>query len=225
MNRKDTWNQEYAEHDAIPSSRREAVSLPLQAASHWIDFDQVETVAEIGCGNGRNTVYLADRDVAVAAIDFSREALKLARNRIAAEELDDIVTLYNADVSDRVPLPDDSVELVVDSYVSCHFLEDEAVERYMEEVERVLVPRGCMYWSGLGVDDEYYGALQATHPEDRIIVDPLNNVAKRLYTQGEVREGMPGAPEAEYSMELTFNDFVADDLYRRHVLAALYRFE
>lgn len=224
MNDEETWDQEYAEYEAIPSSDRKAVSYPLEVMAEYITFDEVDTVAEVGCGNGRNTAYLAKQDTEITAIDFSAEALGRARDRTQQEGITDAVTFFKADVSEHLPLPDDSIDLVVDSYTTCHFLDEEELEQYLEEVERVLSSDGQLYWSGMSADDGYYGKLGSTHPADGIIVDPLNNVAKRLYTQEEIENGLPGGPSAEYAEEVVFTDFVRDELFERHVLAALYRF-
>ncbi|MDY6777692.1 MAG: class I SAM-dependent methyltransferase [Candidatus Nanohaloarchaea archaeon] len=225
MNDRDTWDQEYTENKAIPSSHREQLSLPFQAMEPFLELDDAEMVVEVGCGNGRHTAYLARQEIDIEALDFSEGALEMARNRVEEEATGDQVTLQQQDVTDGIPHDDSTADIVIDSYVSCHFLDDRELEQYMEEVERILKPGGRLYWSGMASSDGYYGELGETHPDKNIVVDPLNNVAKRLYTHEEVQNGIPGAPAATYTIEMTFDDFIEDHLFERHVLAAVYRFD
>lgn len=223
MNGRATWDEEYTEHDAIPSSHRPDPSRALQALLAVMDADEEMDVLDVGCGNGRNTVHLADQGHHVTAVDFSDAALALAQERVRGKALGDSVEFLQADVKEGIAVDDDSIDLVVDAYVSCHFLTAAERLQYWQEIERVLRDDGQVIWIGMSVDDGYYRTLSSSHPQRETVVDPLNDVAKRLYSQADLASMTSEGLTAETTMDLSFTDTVDGDEYQRHVLGAVYK--
>lgn len=223
MNGRETWDEEYNEHDAIPSSHRPDPSRALRALLAVMDTEEELDVLDVGCGNGRNTVHLARQGHHVTAVDFSDAALALAQERIRAKELDDHVEFQQADVLEGLDVEDDSIDLVVDAYVSCHFLSPAEQHQYWGEIERVLRDGGQVIWIGMSVDDGYYRTLSPSHPQRETVVDPLNDVAKRLYSQADLSSMTPEELTTEATMDLAFTDTVDGREYQRHVLGAVYQ--
>jgi len=122
MNDRETWDVEYEERDAIPSSHRSQASRAVRALAPLLDHDRLGTVLDVGCGNGRNTAFFAGQGHDVVAVDFSDAAIDLMRGTVAAEGLGDRVTVRQEDVLEGLSLDSGSVDLIVDAYVSCHFL-------------------------------------------------------------------------------------------------------
>lgn len=94
----------------------------------------VET-AEIGCGPGRATLFLARRGISVTAVDISGGSLRLARGRAHAAHF---IRASNLDL----PLPDRSFDAVVSDGV-IHHTPDPL--RAFRENARILKPGGHMY--------------------------------------------------------------------------------
>jgi SAM-dependent methyltransferase len=59
------------------------------------------TALDLGCGNGRHAMWLAERGWDVTAVDFSTEALRQARERAAATGID--VDWVEADLAEYEP--------------------------------------------------------------------------------------------------------------------------
>jgi 2-polyprenyl-3-methyl-5-hydroxy-6-metoxy-1,4-benzoquinol methylase len=59
---------------------------PDENLAGWLDDGLLDRgrVLELGCGHGRNAVYLASRGCAADAVDFSAEAIGWARERAAS---------------------------------------------------------------------------------------------------------------------------------------------
>jgi SAM-dependent methyltransferase len=219
-----TWNAEYRESQAIPSSDRLQPSRALTRLLKDISLDSLTNALDVGCGNGRNAIFLAEQGLDVTAVDFAGAALETAHKNIESHAVADRVTLHEADVTSGIPLPDDAVDLVVDSYVSCHFLDEAELEAYFAEVRRVLRPEGYVYWSALTPEDEYYRQHQETHPAPQVVVDPLNDVPKRLYTEAELTEtiGNLAGTDIPISVEVfSVPDVVDGTEYQRSILAGL----
>ncbi len=80
---KDSWELEFTLKHAIPGSTRVQPSKALLLYSELLGLRSPMRVLDAGCGNGRNTVYLAKRGCDVTSVDFSEFALNETQRRIA----------------------------------------------------------------------------------------------------------------------------------------------
>jgi SAM-dependent methyltransferase len=131
-----------------------AVSRALGVANHlrYAEIRPGETILDIGCGGGIDSIIAARRtgpDGVVLALDFLPEMLE--RTRRAAEE----AGLRNVQTVDgemeAIPLPDDSVDLVISNGV-INLAARKA--RVMAECGRVLRPGGRLCVSDLTVEQQ-----------------------------------------------------------------------
>ncbi len=105
----------------------------MRFANQYLDADT--QVAEIGCGPGRATLFMAKRDIPVVAIDVSAGSLLLARRRAPQCQF---VRASNLDL----PLRDASFAAVVSDGVIHHTPD---AWRSFCELARVLIPGGMLY--------------------------------------------------------------------------------
>ena len=101
-------------------------------------------------------------------------------------------------------------------------MEEAALENYFAEVRRALAPEGQFYWAGLGVKDEYYQSIADSHPATDVIVDPLNNVPKKLYDARNLDLELPVRDAPTLALELLFEDDVAENSYQRSIVSAVF---
>src|SRR5215510_5875805 len=99
-----------------------------------------KSVLEIGCGTGKNTALLARIAGSVLALDFSAAMIDRARQKSNFDN----VTFTVADITQRWPCADQSVELVTCNLVLEH-LRDLAF--VFSEAARVLVRGGQLFIS------------------------------------------------------------------------------
>ena len=64
-------------------------------------------VLELGCGSGKNTKWLITKADKLVGLDFSKNMLDLARNKITSKK----VTFINTDLNDDWPVNDNSFDL------------------------------------------------------------------------------------------------------------------
>src|SRR3954452_7717652 len=116
------------------------VDRPDENLAEWFDAGRLAPgrVLELGCGQGRNAIYLAGRGCDVDAVDFSAEAIGWAAERAATAGV--TVNLLCCSVFD-LPLADGSYDFVVDS--GCfHHLAPHRRQDYVKLVTRALRPGG-----------------------------------------------------------------------------------
>src|SRR5438132_1300150 len=93
-------------------------------------------VAEVGCGRGDFAIELAQRGASVTALDFSEEAVAIAKER--ARELETSVAFLVADAQ-QTGLPSSAFDLVI----SCECMEHvETPARMAAELHRICKPGG-----------------------------------------------------------------------------------
>lgn len=103
-----------------------------------------QSALDLGCGSGRDAIFLARSGYRTCGVDVSAEALELATRNSAREGLQ--VTWLRADVL-ALPFDADTFELVTDR--GCfHHLPEEEREVYAREVARVLKPSGTLLLRG-----------------------------------------------------------------------------
>ena len=112
-----------------------------ESLAGWVDDGLLRPgrAFDLGCGNGRNAVFLARQGFSVEAVDYSQTAVDWARDRIAQAGV--AVSLTHRSVFD-LALEAGSVDLVYDS--GCfHHLPPHRRSHYVALVVSALKPGGC----------------------------------------------------------------------------------
>lgn len=137
----DWWNAFYANR-AKPCPF--FVASPDESLAGWVRDGLVRPgrAVDLGCGHGRNAIFLASHGFSVEAVDYSQAAIDWARERV--KETGTQVQLRHQSVFD-LNLEAGSYDLVYDS--GCfHHLPPHRRRRYVELVVDALGPGG---WFGL----------------------------------------------------------------------------
>ena len=99
------------------------------------------TVLDAGCGEGRNSIYLAKQGFRVYGIDIASPAVETGKRWVESEGLMEVVDLRVGDVT-KLPYEDNFFDAAVGSYTIEFILEK---ERYVKEVARVLKSEGLFF--------------------------------------------------------------------------------
>jgi ubiquinone/menaquinone biosynthesis C-methylase UbiE len=119
---------------------------------------QCKSILEVGCGTGKNTRWLSEVAARVHAVDFSAAMIEQAQQKCSCEN----VTFTVADITQRWPVADASVDLVTCNLVLEHISELRFV---FAEAARVLVDGGRCFVSELHPFRQYQG-VQARFERD-----------------------------------------------------------
>lgn len=132
----DRWALSY---DDDRNATRDLDALVLRAAPLEIAG---RDVLEVGCGTGKNTVWLAEQARRVIAVDFSPAMLERARERVNGRH----VEYLRHDMREPWPLPSRSVDVVVGNLVLEHV---QVLAPVYTEAARVLRPGGALFFCEL----------------------------------------------------------------------------
>jgi len=130
---KDAYNNWSKTYDTVENKTRD---LESEAIKSVLKGNRVERILEIGCGTGKNTVWLKDKCTHLIAIDFSAEMLQEARQKIS----DDKIIFLEADITK--PWNFEKVDLITCSLVLEHI---ENIAFIFDQAIRTLNPNGQFY--------------------------------------------------------------------------------
>ncbi|MGP4054158.1 class I SAM-dependent methyltransferase [Mycobacterium sp. 4D054] len=131
---KQHWEDRYAERDRIWSGR----------VNRWLaETSQLEKpgrALDLGCGEGGDTVWLAEQGWHVVGVDISETALERAAAEVAARGLTDRVRLVQMNLSET--FPDGAFDLVSAQFLQSMVHLDR--ERIFAAAARAVAPGGLL---------------------------------------------------------------------------------
>ena len=134
-------------------------SLPSAALTGYLDRFNVACEGDcldIGCGQGRNAIFLARRGFSVVAIDRASNALEGLAKMAKAQRVPIKTLPITLDVE---PLPGSNYSLIVANTVIDH-LELEAGNRLIEAIKSKLAPNAYVFISVFTEDDPGFLGLE-----------------------------------------------------------------
>ena len=125
-------------------------------AAQWLarlELSAGQTVLDLGCGTGGDSLVLAQHQLDVVGLDYSHEAIAQAREKARATALP--VLFLQADMAEPLPFSDQQFDRVM-SNVAFHSFPDRLVRAILREIERVLRPGGRFLFHVNSLDDMRY---------------------------------------------------------------------
>jgi ubiquinone/menaquinone biosynthesis C-methylase UbiE len=156
---KDFWNDEYKDPGYFALST--VVSADLEKWVRWMQkeygkdvFRPGLTVLDLGCGNGRNLVYLCKQfGMKGIGYDISEEGIKQARAAALEENIQ--AEFFVQSIGDPIPVSDGSADIVLDMMTS-HFLKEDERLKYRAELLRVLQPGGFLFFKSFYAPGDFH---------------------------------------------------------------------
>ena len=146
-------------------------------------------VADLGCGNGRNLLYLSQHfGVHGVGYDTSKEALMQGRAKAAAQELP--LVFEERSIAKPIALGDESATIVLDM-MSSHVLLRAEREALRTEILRILKPSGWLFFKSFLLDEDRHAErLLREHqgPEEGMYLHPEIGVAEYVWTEDALHE-------------------------------------
>lgn len=217
----DIWHREYDQAATIPSSLRAAPAHALVELMKVFKFPATRAL-DLGCGNGRNSLFLASLGMQVTALDFCPKAIALTLENVEKAGLGGFVDVVSQDLLDGISEGDESYDLVMDAYSLCHFTRDEDQRRMMNEIARVLKPGGYFIKIHIDSSDIYY--LERLHTKTsygHISYDPVNGLKKMHCSLDTYTKQIAPQFTLVKAVTVAFPDDVRGKVYDRSIFACL----
>jgi malonyl-CoA O-methyltransferase len=140
-----SWSEIYDQNE---NKTRDLDLLATQSILKNLSFD---IAVEIGCGTGKNTIWLADKAKSIIALDFSTEMLAIARKKVIKNH----VKFLEADITKKWNIEDEFTDLV-----SCNLVLEHIKDLFnvFNETHRVLKSKGFFFISEIHPMKRYVGS-------------------------------------------------------------------
>ena len=145
---------------ALRGARARAVLRNHETILRPVRLTREHTVVDAGCGVGGAALHVAKRfGCRVVGLNISEHQTEIARSRAAEAGLSGRVEFMFADCSAALPLPAESVDVIVNIESSCHYADRAS---FLSECARILRPEGIlttMDWMAAdGISETDYAA-------------------------------------------------------------------
>ena len=156
MLNRQLYNSWSATYDTVENKTRD---LEGRACREILSNIQFETVIELGCGTGKNTVWLAEGAKYVTAVDLSEEMQAVARQKIKSGN----VSFKLADIKQTWNFGVDKVDLITCSLILEHI---EDLDLVFEQAAQHLNQGGHFYVCELHPFKQYSGTKARFENDD-----------------------------------------------------------
>lgn len=185
------WDSEYKNPSHLKLSTNH--STDLEKFTRWVFRRTREdvfspsssSVLDVGCGNGRNLIYLA-REFGVKGVGYDISKAAVAQAVAASKGLNIRYTARS--IAGKLDVEDASQGLVLDMMTS-HFLNKEERHNLREEIFRALEPGGLLFMKTFLKDEDIHTKrLLSEHPgtEAGTYIHPVMGVAEYVYSEEEL---------------------------------------
>ena len=139
---------------------QEKPTLLTRSVAREMKKRNLSRILELGCGRGRNSLYLAGEGFEVTGVDLNAEELLMLREYAIEKNMK--VNLVQADVSE-LPLREDTFDVVLSLNVLT-FIREHMRPQVIQEARRVLKPDGLFIAVERSLKDPTYGKGEELEP-------------------------------------------------------------
>lgn len=187
MTQIEKWEKEYQENQFLQSSR---TYKPSRALLEFLGKYKPSPgmALDVGCGKGRNSLYLATLDWRIVAIENATSALDMAKkeaSKLSAKP----ITFIEQSVGEDIPFPDKTFDLILDM-MTMHLLDPKERENYVRNIKRLLKPDGYFVFYTIAAESPAAQKLFIDHPgpEPDSYVIPQSGMIEKAFTETDLRE-------------------------------------
>ncbi len=192
-NQQAVWQREHSNKTELPSMANTTPATGVVQFVEWLDRHNIELqgrAIDIGCGKGRNSIYLASTGLDIWGVDYIEAALTKAKELAANKGVSDECTFIEAAVDEPWQFDDDFFDVAIDSFSSIDIETRAGRETYRDEMFRTLRPGGYALVTVCSSEDEWERELIANHPglEPNSTIWPESGKFQKDYSEDELRQ-------------------------------------
>lgn len=139
---ENNWKNRYTENGQIPS-------LFVRKIYSFLEFEEIKNILDLGCGKGRDSLFLAARGYNVTALDISETALEHIKS------INPKIQTVCSDIS-KYKFPKKKFDLVL-ANLSLHYWDDRILKRLVKDVFNSLTDDGLFCISCKSLNDKSFG--------------------------------------------------------------------
>lgn len=147
MNNQESYNLWASQYDNNKNRTRDVEALALKATLKDL---AVENCLEIGCGTGKNTLFLVEKVGQITSVDFSEKMLEEAKKKVQSDK----VTFVQSDITKSWNFANTKYDLITFSLVLEHI---ENLDFIFNQINEISKPNTLVYIGELHPFKQYSG--------------------------------------------------------------------
>jgi len=132
-------------------------SAPALAACEKFERIGARRLLELGGGQGRDSLFFAERGFEVAVLDYAPSAVETIAEKADVAGLTGRISVGEHDVRKPLPFPEESFDGCYSHMLFCMALTEDELRHLSAEIRRVLRPGGLCVYTARTVQDADYG--------------------------------------------------------------------
>ncbi|MDX2496114.1 MAG: class I SAM-dependent methyltransferase [Desulfuromusa sp.] len=156
-----------------------------QLAKKSLDLFQrngVDSLLDLGCGQGRDSFLFAQNKIDVTGLDYSKSAVAMVSEKAAKARLSSRLRTQVQDLREPLPFADESFDACYSHMLLCMELSTAEIAFILRETHRVLKPGGLAVYSVRSSFDQHY--RMGTHLGEDIY--EIGGFIVHFFTEGKV---------------------------------------
>ncbi len=170
------WNDMYSKENAFGTG---PTKLAIYAEK-IMNENKVRTVLELGCGQGRDSLFFAEKGYQVTAIDFSKNAVNYVKKIIEQNEIENI----DVKLQDIVQLDLDHKFDCIYSNLALQFFNQNQLSDIFKKVSRMLHEDQVFIFSTKKPGDKYHNVGRKINEKAFM----TNDIVRYFFDKGEIEE-------------------------------------
>jgi len=175
MEQREYWKSRWEKVERKPANNfaRRIFSL--------IKNKKFKTLLDLGCGNGSDSIYFANKGFKVTAIDFSESGIKQLQKEIRQKRIKKIIPICQ-DVK-KINFIDSYFDIIY-AHLSLHYFDDKTTTQVFNKLHRILKKKGLIFIKCKSIEDKLYG--NGKKIENNMYI--LNNHVRHFFDKDYMRE-------------------------------------
>ena len=159
MKNSDYWKNKWLSRLQEPANNFAVRSYKL------IKNKKLKTLLDIGCGDGRDSVYFFNKGLKITAVDFSASGIKKIKSQNPK------ITCILGDIR-KIKLKTNSFDVIY-AHLSLHYFDDKTTDKIFNNLHLALKKQGLLFIKCKSIDDALFGKGQ--------------KIAENMYKKGHTR--------------------------------------
>lgn len=170
------WNKIYEKDSSFFGEEPSVFAISCYNIMH----DKSKMLLELGCGQGRDSIFFASKGIKVKAMDHSHVAIEQLLQNAKKKGLSIDASLYDA--TKPLPFSNGEFDAVYSHMLFSMRFSQEQLKFIFQEIRRVLKNNGFHFFSVRNHNDKFYGT--GTRLDDEIY--DINGFHIRFFTRQEI---------------------------------------
>lgn len=166
MNETDYWNKLWAKESQTTANNFAIRAYKIIRTKHY------STLLDLGCGDGRDSIYFSKKGLKVTGVDFSQ----IAMDRLKIQNPD--VQWIQQDIR-NIDFKEHSFDVIY-SHLSLQYFDDETTNQIVGKLYKILANNGLLFVKCKSIDDQKYGQGEKVG-EDLFMAEHLRHFFSKEY--------------------------------------------